>query len=129
MDMLAIYISTIKVDRKLFIFAVVKIVWNKLPFLSIFYVNLGVQFIVLTKLAMLISEILLYSAGTGVWSWISIDMAVALKRKLYTLTIIRQQEKLLLGLKKRGFGCNKINGFGGKVEKGESIKSAAIRFG
>lgn len=34
---------------------------------------------------------------------------------------------LLLGLKKRGFGANLINGFGGKVEAGESIASAAQR--
>ncbi|KAF2359998.1 NUDIX hydrolase domain [Trinorchestia longiramus] len=51
----------------------------------------------------------------------------SLVRKLYTLTIIRQQEYLLLGLKKRGFGQNKINGFGGKVEPGESIRGAAVR--
>lgn len=51
----------------------------------------------------------------------------ALTRKLYTLTIIREEKKLLLGYKKRGFGQNKINGFGGKVETNESIKTAAIR--
>ncbi|KAA0191788.1 hypothetical protein HAZT_HAZT000889 [Hyalella azteca] len=50
-----------------------------------------------------------------------------LVRKLYTLTIIKHGEKLLLGFKKRGFGQNKINGFGGKVESGESIANAAVR--
>jgi hypothetical protein len=34
---------------------------------------------------------------------------------------------VLLGLKKRGFGAGKWNGFGGKVEQGESIRTAAIR--
>lgn len=52
----------------------------------------------------------------------------SLARKLYTLTVIRSEESLLLGLKKRGFGKGKINGFGGKVEKGETILDAAIRF-
>jgi 8-oxo-dGTP diphosphatase len=35
--------------------------------------------------------------------------------------------KLLLGNKKRGFGVNKLNGFGGKINPGESIKEAAVR--
>jgi 8-oxo-dGTP diphosphatase len=35
--------------------------------------------------------------------------------------------KILLGCKKRGFGANKINGFGGKVGENESIIEAAIR--
>ncbi|KAJ1675403.1 hypothetical protein EV182_001339 [Spiromyces aspiralis] len=34
---------------------------------------------------------------------------------------------LLLGLKKRGFGKGKKNGFGGKVERGETIEQAARR--
>lgn len=36
-------------------------------------------------------------------------------------------DRLLLGLKKRGFGAGKLNGFGGKVEKGETILAAALR--
>lgn len=35
--------------------------------------------------------------------------------------------RILLGLKKRGFGAGKWNGFGGKVEKGETIEAAALR--
>ncbi|RDB30567.1 7,8-dihydro-8-oxoguanine triphosphatase [Hypsizygus marmoreus] len=35
--------------------------------------------------------------------------------------------KILLGYKKRGFGKNKYNGFGGKVEEGETILQAAVR--
>ena len=33
----------------------------------------------------------------------------------------------MLGLKKRGFGVGKYNGFGGKVGLNESIIDAAIR--
>jgi 8-oxo-dGTP diphosphatase/2-hydroxy-dATP diphosphatase len=35
--------------------------------------------------------------------------------------------KILLGMKKRGFGEGKWNGFGGKLEAGETIEQAAIR--
>ncbi len=34
-----------------------------------------------------------------------------------TLVIVHKDNKVLLGLKKRGFGKNKWNGFGGKLEK------------
>jgi 8-oxo-dGTP diphosphatase len=36
-------------------------------------------------------------------------------------------ERILLGLKKEGFGAGKITGFGGKVESGETPAAAAIR--
>jgi len=39
----------------------------------------------------------------------------------------RESEEILLGLKKRGFGKNKYNGFGGKVNEKESIEDAALR--
>lgn len=45
----------------------------------------------------------------------------------FTLIFIRTNEKILLGFKKRGFGVGKWNGFGGKVEKNESILDGAIR--
>ena len=35
--------------------------------------------------------------------------------------------EILLGLKKAGFAHGKINGFGGKVQQGESIAAAAVR--
>ena len=35
--------------------------------------------------------------------------------------------ELLLGMKNRGFGSGKYNGFGGKVESGETIENAAAR--
>jgi 8-oxo-dGTP pyrophosphatase MutT (NUDIX family) len=38
-----------------------------------------------------------------------------------------KKDKILLGLKKRGFGAFKYNGFGGKLEPGETIVQAALR--
>lgn len=38
-----------------------------------------------------------------------------------------KDEKILLGMKKRGFGMGRWNGFGGKVEEGETIEEAAKR--
>jgi 8-oxo-dGTP pyrophosphatase MutT (NUDIX family) len=35
--------------------------------------------------------------------------------------------RILLGLKKRGFGEGKWNGYGGKAEKGETVEDSAIR--
>lgn len=47
--------------------------------------------------------------------------------KLLTLCIVHQQNRVLLGMKKVGFGVGKWNGFGGKVEAGEGIEAAAKR--
>ena len=44
-----------------------------------------------------------------------------------TLMILKRDGKLLLGVKKRGFGMGKINCAGGKVEPGETVREAAIR--
>lgn len=44
-----------------------------------------------------------------------------------TLCIIRKDGKVLLGMKKRGFGAGRWNGFGGKVLEGETIEEAAKR--
>lgn len=51
------------------------------------------------------------------------------KREIKTLTlcIIQQNDQVLLGMKKRGFGAGRWNGFGGKVEAGETIQDAALR--
>lgn len=46
---------------------------------------------------------------------------------LLTLLIIHQKRKILLGMKKRGFGAGRWNGFGGKVDKEETIQQAALR--
>ena len=48
-------------------------------------------------------------------------------KKVLTLCIIHQEPKVLLGMKKIGFGKGRWNGFGGKVEQGESIEEAAKR--
>ena len=44
-----------------------------------------------------------------------------------TLCIVHQDSKVLLGMKKRGFGSGRWNGFGGKVKKEESIEGTVIR--
>ena len=44
-----------------------------------------------------------------------------------TLLFILDEYKILLGLKKKGFGCDKWNGFGGKIMSGESPETAAVR--
>ncbi|KAF8067738.1 NUDIX hydrolase domain-like protein [Lyophyllum atratum] len=49
------------------------------------------------------------------------------KSKNYTNAFIVQDGKVLLGYKKRGFGKHKFNGFGGKVEDGETSREAALR--
>lgn len=48
-------------------------------------------------------------------------------RIVYTLVFVKNDSKILLGFKKRGLGVQKWNGFGGKVEKGESLLDGAIR--
>jgi 8-oxo-dGTP diphosphatase/2-hydroxy-dATP diphosphatase len=44
-----------------------------------------------------------------------------------TLVFVLQNNKILLGYKKRGFGAGRWNGFGGKLNNGETIESAARR--
>jgi len=44
-----------------------------------------------------------------------------------TLCLLFKNNKLLLGLKKQGLGTGLFNGFGGKVENGESIEQATVR--
>jgi len=48
-------------------------------------------------------------------------------KKIMTLCMIHQGNKILLGMKKRGFGKGRYNGFGGKVHDGESVEEAAKR--
>ncbi len=43
------------------------------------------------------------------------------------LCIVYKYPKILLGMKKRGFGAGRWNGFGGKVKDGEKIEEAAKR--
>ncbi|KAG1804259.1 NUDIX hydrolase domain-like protein [Suillus subaureus] len=58
----------------------------------------------------------------GVGDWLPFD-----QKRFYTNAFIIQDDKILLGFKKRGFGINKYNGFGGKVEPGETLTEAAMR--
>ncbi|MEA2715139.1 MAG: 8-oxo-dGTP diphosphatase / 2-hydroxy-dATP diphosphatase [Candidatus Parcubacteria bacterium] len=48
-------------------------------------------------------------------------------KKIMTLALVHRHPQILLGLKKEGFGAGRWNGFGGKVEEGESIEEAARR--
>ena len=48
-------------------------------------------------------------------------------KKLLTLCLVTKDDKVLLGMKKRGFGAEHYNGFGGKVDKGETLEGAAVR--
>ena len=44
-----------------------------------------------------------------------------------TLLFIIKDGKILLGEKKRGFGQGKLNGFGGKLQEGESVEECMLR--
>ena len=48
-------------------------------------------------------------------------------RKVLTLAYLLKDDKICLGMKKRGFGEGNWNGYGGKVEEGESIEAGVIR--
>ena len=48
-------------------------------------------------------------------------------KKILTLCVVHNDTHILLGMKKRGFGQGRWNGFGGKVEENEVIKAAAKR--
>lgn len=47
--------------------------------------------------------------------------------KICTLLFLRRDDQILLAMKKRGFGANRYNGVGGKVEPGEPLEHALIR--
>lgn len=48
-------------------------------------------------------------------------------KKVLTLCMVTKDNHILLGMKKRGFGVGRWNGFGGKVASGEGIEAAAKR--
>ena len=48
-------------------------------------------------------------------------------KKILTLCIIQRNSEILLGMKKRGFGAGKWNGFGGKLHEGETIDEGLRR--
>lgn len=43
------------------------------------------------------------------------------------LCLIRDGEKILLAMKKRGFGAGRWNGYGGKVMEGETMEESLVR--
>ena len=47
--------------------------------------------------------------------------------KTGTLCFLVKDNSILLGMKKRGFGEGKWNGFGGKIAAGETVAAAALR--
>jgi len=47
--------------------------------------------------------------------------------KIETVSIIYEHPRILLGMKKKRFGRGKYNGFGGRVENGESLEHGVIR--
>lgn len=55
------------------------------------------------------------------------EFALELKPKVLTLCLALKDREVLLGMKKRGFGKGRWNGFGGKLEKGETLIEAAKR--
>lgn len=48
-------------------------------------------------------------------------------KKLLTFCFVYDDRRVLLGMKKRGFGAGRWNGFGGKVQEGETIEEAVKR--
>jgi mutator protein MutT len=44
-----------------------------------------------------------------------------------TVILLRNDDQILLAMKKRGFGMGKWNGPGGKIETGETIEQAMVR--
>ncbi|MDN5274294.1 MAG: hydrolase [Candidatus Saccharibacteria bacterium] len=50
-----------------------------------------------------------------------------MKEKICTLLFLRRGDEILLAMKKRGFGANRYNGVGGKIDPGETIEQALVR--
>lgn len=44
-----------------------------------------------------------------------------------TLGLVLEKDQILLGMKKAGFGAGRWNGFGGKVQGGETVEAAMVR--
>lgn len=50
-----------------------------------------------------------------------------MKKIKATICFLVKDSRVLLGMKKRGFGAGMWNGMGGKIAEGETVKKAAIR--
>lgn len=49
------------------------------------------------------------------------------EKVLMTLCLVLRGDEVLLGMKKRGFGAGRWNGFGGKLKEGETLDQAVVR--
>ena len=47
--------------------------------------------------------------------------------KYCSLLFLRRDDQILLAMKKRGFGSDRYNGVGGKIEPGDTVEQAMIR--
>ena len=47
--------------------------------------------------------------------------------KIMTLCLVYKHPKILLGMKKRGFGEGRWNGYGGKIKPGETLEENIVR--
>lgn len=47
--------------------------------------------------------------------------------KICTLVFLREEDKVLLAMKKRGFGAGLYNGTGGKLRLGETLEESLVR--
>ncbi len=47
--------------------------------------------------------------------------------RIVTLAFLFREDKILLSMKKRGFGSGKWNGYGGKLLEGEALLDGLIR--
>lgn len=52
---------------------------------------------------------------------------MASSKTVTTLSMIHDDKRVLLAMKKRGHGAGKWNGYGGKINDGESIEDAMVR--
>lgn len=46
---------------------------------------------------------------------------------IQNLCLFRRGDQILLAMKKRGFGAGRWNGYGGKVQQGESVEDGLVR--
>ena len=54
-------------------------------------------------------------------------LVFCIRNKLVKSDSQKESKEILLGMKKRGFGAGKWNGFGGKIEPNETVEEAAAR--
>jgi len=64
---------------------------------------------------------------TGIIARIGQTNGSLMKNATLCLILDEGERRILLGRKKRGFGAGKFNGFGGKIQPGESPRTAAAR--